>query len=93
MPQPSAGDVTEGRCDNVWGDAICLAIVFGDGTGNWGEMELEVMCTAVIWQHNSRRLQMNCDVLSYQQKGCNGNSDLFENAVASSGGAIESFLL
>lgn len=57
------------------------------------EMELEVMCAAVIRQHNSRRLQMNCDVLSYQQKGCNGNSDLFENAVASSGGVIEIVLL
>lgn len=45
-------------------------------------MELEVMCAAVIRQHNSRRLQMNSDALSYQQRGCNGHSDLFENAVA-----------
>ncbi len=90
MPRPRAGAVTEGRC---WWclrrRAICLAMVLGDGTGNWSEMELEVM--EVIRQYNSTRLQMNCDALSYEQKGCNGNSDFFENAVAILDGVMKSF--
>ncbi len=87
MPRPRAGAITEGSC---WWclrrRAICLAMVLGDGTGNWSEMELEV-----IRQHNSTRLQMNCDALSYEQKGCNGNSDFFENAVAILDGVMKSF--
>lgn len=52
-------------------------------------MELEVM--EVIRQHNSTRLQMNCDVFSYEQKGYNGNSDFFENAVAILDGVMKLF--